>query len=137
MEYPQQLRTILDTSVLINHWRRRKGKTLADKTAQEVLAWAAELIAVRKTDCIVTPVVIEMLAGTTESHELRLTRVFLSAFLVIDGGRLLPQDWKVALAIAERIPRNGKRRQLGDCLIRAIARRLRYSVSSTDQDFPP
>jgi hypothetical protein len=34
------------------------------------------------------------------------------------------------------VPRNGKPRQLGDCLIRAIAARLKYDVQTVDGSFP-
>lgn len=46
----------------------------------------------------------------------------------------LQEDWKKARQIAERVPRNGKPRQLGDCLIRAIAARLKYYDMQTADD---
>ena len=52
------------------------------------------------------------------------------------GGNVTTADWQEAIRIARRVPRNRKPRQLGDCLIRAIANRLRYKVETLDADFP-
>ena len=40
-----------------------------------------------------------------------------------------------AKRLAERVPRDGRRRQLGDCLVQAIANRLRYEVFAIDTFF--
>lgn len=88
------------------------------------------------TDAIVTPIRIEFVAGTRTAHELRLARAYLANFRAIDGGRILAEDWIEAHRIAERVPRDGKPRQLGDCLIAAIAKRLRYDVEAKDRAFP-
>ncbi len=87
-------------------------------------------------NAIVTPVVVEFVAGARKSRELELFRAFLACFDVIDRGQILPADWQAARRVAERIPRDGKPRQLGDCLIRAIARRLNYEIDTADQTFP-
>jgi predicted nucleic acid-binding protein len=89
-----------------------------------------------KTDAIVTPVRIEFAAGARDAQELKVFRSYLAMFQNIDGGRILPEDWDEALRFAEWIPRNGRPRQLGDCLIRAIARRLRFDVLTRDTGFP-
>ncbi|MGC8640551.1 MAG: hypothetical protein ACP5XB_11815 [Isosphaeraceae bacterium] len=87
---------------------------------------------------------IEVLAGVRDSHELELTEVFLGEFEVIDHGNIPRQDWLRAKQIAKRVikydrdvPRRHRQRkrqlnsktearQLGDCLIAAIANRLHY-----------
>jgi predicted nucleic acid-binding protein len=85
---------------------------------------------------LVTPVVIEFLAGVRGRHELELADKFLSEFAVLDDGNVVPSDWQEARRLARRVPQDGTRRQLGDCLIRAIANRLRADVLTLDEDFP-
>jgi predicted nucleic acid-binding protein len=128
---------VLDTSVLIRHWRRCRAAMRGPVTPAVVRGWAESLIRQRKTDAIVTPVYVEMLAGATSAEELRLTRAFLEKFRRIDGGRIPEGDWAEAIRLAQRVPRDAKPRQLGDCLIRAIAKRLRYTVFTHDAGFPP
>jgi predicted nucleic acid-binding protein len=98
--------------------------------------WAKEIITRYDTNAIVTPVYIEVIAGVQNQRELQLTREFLDCFQCVDMRRILPQDWNEVIRLAQRIPRNGKPRQLGDCLIRAIANRLRYEVETSDERFP-
>jgi len=130
------LKRILDTCVLVEHWRRSRRNASAPLTPANAAGWARHLIALCGTDAIVTPVRVEFIAGTTSGGELQLARSFLGEFHVIDGGHVLDADWQETLRIASRIPRNGRRRQLGDCLIRAIAKRLNHEVYSYDMGFP-
>lgn len=125
---------LFDTSVLIRHWRRRAADD-QNATTDVVQRWARELIELHGTDAIVSPVLIVFLCGTTSSYELELARAYLAAFQVIDQLRTPPEDWKEAQRLAQRVPRDGQRRQLGDCLIRAIANRLKHDVISHDQGF--
>lgn len=127
---------LLDTSVLIAHWRKCAGGSLADRGPDEARRWADDLIRRYKSNVIATPVEIEFLAGTRSGHELMLARAYVGRFRAIDGGRILEADWVAAKRFAERVPRSGKPRHLGDCLIRAIADRLHRDVFSLDQDFP-
>jgi predicted nucleic acid-binding protein len=130
------LRAVLDTSVLIRFWRRKVSRRkLADISPREVQAWAGELTA-RYGNIILTPVAIEFVAGATSAAELKLFLEFLSAFEAIDERRILSQDWAEAQRRAQRVPRNKKPRQLGDCLIAAIAHRLKMDVITHDEDFP-
>src|SRR3989442_1025024 len=115
---------VLDTSILINHWEQRFGGGRQRFSTVDSRRWARELIELRQTDIIVTPVVIEFLAGTRSGHELKMARAYLAEFRVADEGRVVQDDWDRARALAERVPSDGHRRQLGDCLIRAIADRL-------------
>lgn len=105
-------------------------------SAEEVEDWVTELAKYHKSRRIVTPVVLEFLSGATSSVELNLARTFVAGFEIADGNNVTDDDWRVARRIAERIPRDGKPRQLGDCLIKAIASRLKCGVMSTDQRFP-
>ena len=130
------LKRILDTSVLVKHWRLRRGEASGTVTPADVGTWARELISAWGTDAIVTPVQVEFVAGTTSARELQLARAFIEEFQVVDGGKVLNIDWQETLRIASRVPRDGRRRQLGDCLIRAIAKRLNHDVRSHDQGFP-
>lgn len=80
-----------------------------------------------------TPVVVEFLAGVQSAGELALARAFLAQFTVIDSGRILPEDWEETERLAARVPRDGKPRHLGDCLIRALAKRLKYDIDTDDR----
>jgi predicted nucleic acid-binding protein len=133
-------KTVLDTSVLLDFWHRRVGNAWEEMALDAARAIAEPLIRVEQTRAIVTPVRLEVLCGGRTAHEVALFDAYLSAFDVVDRGDVLRQDWELAEQLARRIPRNwrlhGKRRQLGDCLIRAIAKRLRYDVRSHDKGFP-
>ncbi len=129
-------RAILDTSVLIDYWRRCRKSERRELTPSTVRSWARQLISLRRTNVIVTPVLVEMLAGVSDQKELRLTRAFLSAFRCLEDGEIPIRDWQEAVRLAQRVPSDGKPRHLGDCLIRAIANRFRYRVDTHDKDFP-
>ncbi len=129
-------RRILDTSMLIGHWHgchKRSSHRGIPTSAQE---WARELIELHDTRANVTPVEVEFLAGVRSRSELELARSFLSAFEIADQGKVLAEDWEQAKRLAARVPADGKPRQLGDCLIRAIAIRLKCDVRTQDKDFP-
>jgi len=127
-------RRILDTSVLIGHWRQQRTKCAWHEITPEITAsWARQLITLLDTRAIVSPVLIEFLAGTQSTQELHLARAYLDEFEVIDQQVTPPSDWMEAQRLAQRIKSDGKPRQLGDCVIRAIARRLHYDVFSHDK----
>ncbi|MBM4071920.1 MAG: type II toxin-antitoxin system VapC family toxin [Planctomycetes bacterium] len=128
-------RVILDTSVLVRHWRKCIGDSLEDKKPADAVRWANQLVEIEDTDAILSPISIEMLAGVSSQHELRLTRAFLRRFRIVDGGQILAEDWVESRKLAERIPRDGKPRHLGDCLIQALANRLKYQVRTFDKRF--
>lgn len=128
-------RRLLDTSVLIAHWRKCAGDTPAEFRPDDARRWAKELTETYGTDVIATPVVVEFLAGVRTGHELTLARVYLEDLHSIDGGNVSAEDWAAARKFAERVPRDGKPRQLGDCLIRAIADRFGHDAYSLDKRF--
>jgi predicted nucleic acid-binding protein len=128
-------RRLLDTSILLSHWNRVRGD-LSEKSADDARDWARELIKLRRGVAIATPVVLEVLGGVRSSHELSLTLAYLGEFKVIDGGKIPKEDWDAAQRIAARVPPDGRRRDLGDCLIRAIANRLHHEVDTPDGGFP-
>ena len=129
-------RFFLDTSVLISNGHRLSGGKLANSTEVDARAWARRVADHYKTSKVSTPVVIEFLAGTRNGRELSLARAYLDQFDIIDNGEILREDWDRARRIAERIPWDGKPRQLGDCLIRAIAQRFSCDVITSDDRFP-
>jgi predicted nucleic acid-binding protein len=126
---------LLDTSCLVRHWRRRSAASRKAITFADAKTWAAELIDLYETVAIAAPVYLEIIAGARTSDELRLIQQFLGEFQVIDRFQVPPADWQVAIQIAQRVPADGKPRQLGDSLIQAIAKRLRYEVISLDKRF--
>ena len=123
---------ILDTNVLINHWHRFPGHK--DRTPAGLQAHAEELIEVQGTKLIVSPVLIEFLAGALTSNELTLYQAFLAPFEVLDKGNIPRPDWEEARRFAQRIKNKGRKRKLGDCLIQAIASRLNCDVITSDRD---
>lgn len=129
-------REVFDTSTLIQHWRDCGGRSPDDHSVQEAAGWARKLIVLHGADAVVTPVLIEFAAGVTSRREAELTRAFLDEFRVVDAGRIPPEDWIEARRLAQRVPKDGKPRQLGDCLIAAIAKRLRFEVIRLDKGFP-
>lgn len=129
-------RRVLDTHVLIGHWHRRLGDSPQQPTILQASAWADELATFYGTIAIVTPIYIEFVAGVRSKQELELARAYLGGFPNLDRGKILASDWKEAKRLAERVPRDGKPRQLGDCLIKAIATRFGYEVFSSDRGFP-
>jgi predicted nucleic acid-binding protein len=127
---------LLDSSVLIRYWRKRSRGALNDKTTVDAAAWGQELIAIEETDAIVTPVYLEVVVGTRSSHELRLTLTYLHQFRCVDQGHIPAPDWEEAIRLAKRVPADSRPRQLGDCLVKAIAKRLKYIVRTFDTRFP-
>ncbi len=125
---------LFDTSVLIQHWHQRIHSRTS-VTSAHASEWADELVALYGTNTIVTPVLIEFLAGTQSSEELKLARAYLSRFDVVDRQQIPRRDWEEAQRLAQRVRRDGRPRQLGDCLIRAIANRLHFDVITRDQGF--
>jgi len=99
-------------------------------------SWAEKLIANHGSRRIVTPVYIEMVAGATGSDELKLTHAYLDPFEMVDEGKIPKEDWDEAKRIAQRVAPKGGKRQLGDCLVRAIANRLNCDVLTLDGTFP-
>jgi len=126
---------VLDTSVLLSYWHRRTSEHLEAIDVQETETWAQDLIRSHATDLIVTPVYVEFIAGVRSSHELQLAEAYLAQFRVVDGGHIPNADWDEAKRLAARVPRDGKPRHLGDCLIRAIVHRLKCEVFAVDKRF--
>lgn len=128
-------RRVLDTSVLISFWRAKTGKT-PRPSLEDALEWAKELIDLRNSNTIVTPVLVEFLCGARTNTERELFRAFLAPFQILDNREVAPDDWDCTQKYAERIPRDGKPRELGDCLIKALAEKYRRSVDSLETRFP-
>ena len=125
---------IFDTSYLIGHWRIFPKAT--KRTTDNMRAWSEKLIDQYGTRQIVTPVYIEMVAGVTSSDELRLTQAYLDPFEIIDEGKIPKRDWDEAKVMSQRVAPKGGKRQLGDCLVRAIAKRFNCEVLTSDKGFP-
>ncbi len=122
---------VLDANRLIRHWRAAPPRSTSQARAS-----ARQLCERHGTRAIVTPVVIELLGGTRDKDELARARAFLTEFHIIDEGRILPEDFVRATALAERIPHVFRPRTFADCLIRAIADRLHYDVDTADAGMP-
>jgi predicted nucleic acid-binding protein len=127
---------LLDTNILSAQWQRKGGRRAQGFSSEDVKGWADELIAMHGGAAIVTPVYIEFICGATSQREMQLAESYLAVFQIADLGDIRVDDWSEAGRIARRIPYSGKPRQLGDCLIRAVANRLRMDVISGDLGFP-
>jgi predicted nucleic acid-binding protein len=127
---------ILDTSELLNWWHERRSEFGGILTPAVAEDWARQLIQKHDTNAIVTPVYLEVMAGTRSKKEHELMRAYLRPFVCVDEQKIIPRDWQEALRLAQRVPRNQRPRDLGDCLIRAIANRLNCNVFTRDKDFP-
>ncbi|MEX0701908.1 MAG: PIN domain-containing protein [Planctomycetales bacterium] len=123
----------MDTSILLTHWH---GPRARRRTAEEARAWAEELVRIHRTSFIVSPVYLEFVCGAQSRGELMLAEAYLSVFEVKDNWEIRPEDLRQAARIARRVPADGSRRQFGDCLIRAMANRLKCAVLSFDARFP-
>jgi len=105
-------------------------------TERKVRNWAQQVIDLYRSNAIVTPVAIEFLAGFGNAAELRHGELFQAAFDCLDQRDIRTEDWDESYRLARRVPRDGKPRQLGDCLIRAIANRLKREIQTRDTGFP-
>jgi predicted nucleic acid-binding protein len=130
------MRRVLDTSELVSNWLRCRARARELPSSNLARDWARELCKLHETDAIVTPVYVEFIAGAQSGAELDAYRAYLSGFRVIDDGRVLEGDWAYAKRLAGRVPSDGKPRQLGDCLIAALAFRLNCAVQTQDRYFP-
>ncbi len=130
--------TILDTNLLIGRWKRSRRLPLADYLPSDAREWADGLIALHKTNLIVSPVYLEFVGGAVDRREMSLTLAFLERFEVADQWRIRPEDLAEARRLAERIPPGPKPTPRGaaDCLIRALAIRLRCVVLTDDRGMP-
>ncbi len=123
---------IIDTNRLIRQFRRLAP--YASKTIQDAIRSAEHLISLLETDAILSPIEIEMIAGVVDRHEMTLTEAFLGRFRIVEERKILPRDWEEARRIAKHVGPDSARRQLGDCLISAIADRLHYEVLTSDRN---
>ena len=125
------MKRVLDTNILIAHFLALRP--LAGKGASDAVSSARRLIEDRGTDEIVSPVEVEFLCGVLERHEMRLREAFLSVFKVIDEHSTIPKDWSEAARYAKHPGFHASPRDLGDCLVSAIADRLGREVISDDK----
>ena len=93
---------ILDTNILIYHWRTRYVRPQKKHRAKDARQWAKELIKLQGTDAITTPVYIEMVCGALTDHEARLTQAFLEPFRCVDTKEIPNEDWQNAVRLAAR-----------------------------------
>jgi predicted nucleic acid-binding protein len=126
---------LLDTNILIQHFNSFPAER--EKTEGALRNWGEELVEIHSTKSICSPVIVEMLAGTRNPRDLELHRAYLSAFEVIDQRNIPSTDWQNAERFASRITdgkgQSSKARDLGDCLIRAIAERLHCDIVTGDR----
>lgn len=125
-------RRVIDTNVLIELWHGRKPARRPVRSEESADEAAAAWLRLNPKDSILTPVRLEFLAGTRDKEEQRLADRFLAAFEVLDGGRVLPEDWERAERYARRIRGTGKARQAIDCLLLAICDRLHADLHTID-----
>lgn len=123
-------RLAFDTSHLIRHWHQKSGKKDAEVFSKaDVEGWAGELIRLHETRFICTVVRVEFLCNTYGGTKLQRAREFLDCFHVVDEGELKRSDMEQAEKFAPARKNDRKpTRQLGDCLIAAVYRRLSYQM---------
>jgi predicted nucleic acid-binding protein len=128
---------VLDTNVLINFWHHALGKRrLGDVSLADARRWGRDLLDLHDGGVvIVTPVFVEFLCGVQNARELALAHAFLAVFKIADAGEIPPKDWEETRRLAQRVPEDGKTRQMGDCLIRAICNRLKLEVLTGEKRF--
>ncbi|MEX0938721.1 MAG: PIN domain-containing protein [Pirellulales bacterium] len=124
---------LLDTSLLIPFFRGRR-RQYESPTVQDAAAWARELIHIHGDGVIASPVYLEFTCGVDDDQEMSLALAFLDEFENIDGGHISDEDWKIAIQRAQRIFYPGRKRQVVDCLLFAIARRLNCDLKTKDRD---
>lgn len=130
-------RRVLDTNILINHWGdATRGLRVRHLRREHAVRFGRHLANLRDADSILTPIYLEYVCGRGSAHEVALARSYLSVFKIADGANVLPADWVEARRIAERVPHDGLRRQLGDCLIRALCNRLHLELLTAEKRFP-
>lgn len=128
---------VLDTNILINHWYEcARDRPLREITRRMAERWAGQLGHLHGTVAILTPIYVEYICGVQSRHQLELARSYLGAFPVADEGQILKQDWQYAERLASRVPADGLRRQMGDCLIRAICERLHLEPLTAELRYP-
>ncbi len=123
---------VLDTNVLITIWRGKTPGIRRPDSEVSARAAAETWLRLSPDDVILTPVRIEFPVGARDRDELRLYDAFLGVFRVLDDGRVLPLDWRVAERFARRIPHDGRFRDAVDCLILAICDRLNAELRTDD-----
>ena len=122
---------ILDTEVLIRHY----NKLTRPRSAQTVKEHARQLIELEETHWILSPIKIEFLCGARNSNEFSLYSAYLEPFALLDMRKIPAQDWSEAERLAQWNKLGGRPHKLGDCLIKAIAKRLHAGFVTRDQDF--
>jgi predicted nucleic acid-binding protein len=124
-------RSVFDTNILIRHFQELRP--FDRSTPAHAHECASRLISRYEADAIVAPVEVEFLCGVLSEHERRLREAFLATFRIIDQRRVLPEDWQEAKRLAKHPGYVPRPRDLGDCLILAIADRLRHEVITDDR----
>ena len=135
------MRRLLDTNQLIAYWRRRLGEGDGLPDEPTAATWGRDLAVAVGADGTVSPVYLEFVGHAVTGEELRAYRAFLTAFTVLDGWQITPDDLARARRLAERVPRRrrdrpAKPRGAMDCLIRALADRLGCDVLTADTGLP-
>lgn len=129
-------RHILDTNILVGHWKKCGGDRLAAMAAADGRDWGRELVDLYDSNLILSPIYIEFICGARNQLEYKTAQAYLAAFTVLDEWNVTPDDLREARRLAQRIPRDGRPRQLGDCLIRAMASRFGADVKTLENRFP-
>jgi predicted nucleic acid-binding protein len=116
---------LADTSAWIEEFR--KSDTPVQLAMRRALASGAEVV-------VTEPVIMELLAGTRSTQELRATRARLLAFPMVRVDDLETYEraaavWRICRAAGHTV------RDTMDCLIAAVAIREGASILHADRDF--
>ena len=122
---------VLDTNILVTGFRELQP--YASRRPADAERQAQGLLKSRDADGIVSPVEVEFLCGIVDRHQMELAEAYLEQFPVLDRGLTPVEDWSEARRLAKHIGYQAQPRDLGDCLITAIAARLRAEIVTDDK----
>lgn len=130
------MRRVMDSNVVIDLWRGRHPSPARVRTQADARRAASAWLALHPGDGLITTVRLELLAGGRDKAEVELTEYFLDQLPILDN-RVLPEDWTLARRLAKRTPFGDEPRDAVDCLIRAVCKRLRAVLATSDTGVPP
>lgn len=124
---------VLDTCILLDIWHGRSPSKIKVRSKKKTARSAARTwLKKYRSDGILTPIRLEFLGGVQSKDELKLADLFLAEFELLDEGKVLIEDWRLAERYARWIRDKGRARGAIDSLILAICERLNADLFTRD-----